>query len=368
MKLFIILSLILSLGGFMLTSCSTFGSRPKNFDMSGIERSPNFDKDEKKFVNRRANIIKEMKKNGFSFKMIKDWMVGGDRTFPDHKLPEVIPDMEEFLRPSNEAKFIWFGHSSFLMNINAKMILVDPVFSNSAAPVGFMVKRFQKAVLDLADLPKIDFIVISHDHYDHLDMKTVKFFAETDAQFITPLGVGSHLKSWGIGESRITELDWWQSTVRDGIDFIATPAQHFSGRTGFNDNETLWASWVIKTKDQRIYFSGDSGYDTHFKDIGDKYGPFDIAFIENGQYNKSWEAVHMMPDQAAQAYFDLKANMFFPIHWGMFELAMHSWFDPIVQIDKLSQEKGINLITPKIGESITLTKEVKTTKWWESYL
>jgi L-ascorbate metabolism protein UlaG (beta-lactamase superfamily) len=348
----------------MLSSCSSFGQRPKTFNRDSIENSTNFDKDQGIFVNRRANVIKEMKKNMSIISFMKEWIKGVEKSRPDIKLPEVKPNMEEFSKYSEVPKVLWFGHSSFLINFKGKMILIDPVFSESAAPVSFMVKRFQRPVLELIDLPKIDFIVISHDHYDHLDMKTVKFFAKSEAEFITPLGVGSHLTSWGVSRDKISELDWWQKTQKGGIDFIATPSQHFSGRTGLHDNETLWASWVIKDDSSNIYFSGDSGYDTHFKEIGDKYGPFDMAFIENGQYNEKWAPVHMMPEQAAQAYFDLRAKRFFPIHWGMFELALHSWFEPIVRIDKLSVERGINLVAPKIGQVISLNEETNQ-KWWE---
>lgn len=368
MKVFLSLTVLLSIGGFMLSSCSSFGQRPKSFNRSSIEASPNFDKNKGIFLNRRPNVISEMKKDTFSFDLIRDWLVGVENSVPDKKLPEVVPNIEDFQKDSEVPKIIWFGHSSFLINFSGKMILIDPVFSNSAAPVSFMVKRFQKAVLKLTQLPKIDYIVISHDHYDHLDMETVKFFVDKEAEFITPLGVGSHLKKWGIGESRITELDWWEKVKRSGIDFVATPSQHFSGRTGFHDNETLWASWVIKNDEHNIYFSGDSGYDVHFKEIGEKYGPFDIAFIENGQYNERWEAVHLLPEQAAQAYFDLKAKKFVPIHWGMFELALHTWFDPIVRIDKLAMSKGINLVTPRIGEVINLNEKIDTQKWWQPYL
>ena len=269
---------------------------------------------------------------------------------------------------NSQTRFIWFGHSSFLLNMEGKIILVDPVLSDSAAPVSFLVQRFQAPVLKLEELPEIDYIIISHDHYDHLDMETVKFFADKKAEFITPLGVGEHIKSWGIEKSRVSEMDWWQETQRDQIKIIATPAQHFSGRGLVKQNHTLWASWVIQSSKHNVYFSGDTGYDIHFKDIGEKYGPFDIAFIENGQYNPQWEEVHMLPEQAAQAYFDLKAKKFFPIHWGMFELSLHSWYEPIVKISELGEKRDIDIVAPRIGEMISVNDELETANWWQNLM
>ena len=168
-----------------------------------------------------------------------------------------------------------------------------------------------------------------------------------------------------IEENKITERDWWQNFNAGGIEFIATPAQHFSGRDGLHENETLWASWVVRSKDHNVYISGDSGYDTHFKAIGDKYGPFDLAFIECGQYNENWTQVHMMPAQTLEAFKDLKAKKLFPVHWGMFKLAMHTWYDPIEQLTKLAQEKEINLVTPKLGEIVDLSTDTRFERWWE---
>lgn len=299
-----------------------------------------------------------------SFGMIFKWLFERGARFPASILPEVKPDFAEFLKPSDRLKVIWFGHSTFLLNFSGKIILVDPVFSGNAAPFSFLVKRFQPAVAKLEDLPKIDYIVISHDHYDHLDMMTMKFFAAKENHFLTPLGVGSHLRRWGIDAKRITELDWWQDAKMDGVEFIATPAQHFSGRGMFDERKTLWASWVIRNSSHNIYFSGDSGYDTHFKAIGDKYGPFDLAFIENGQYYHKWRPVHVFPEESVQAYFDLKAKRFLPVHWGMFVLSLHSWREPIDTLLKLSREKGVNLITPKIGELISIDEAYRSTEWW----
>lgn len=362
----ILISITTALGGVMFLSCSTFGTIPDVKDMSGIDKLSYYDKNQGNFMNRRPGLVEEEMKKNIGFSNMREWFKSREHGIPEELLPEVKPDMIEFNKASDEIKIIWFGHSSVLMNVSGKKILIDPVFSETASPFSFMVKRFQKPVLKLSELPEIDYIVISHDHYDHLDMETIKFFKDKNAEFIVPLGVGSHLRGWGIKSGKITELGWWDKTEKGGIDFIAAPAQHFSGRSLTQKNKTLWASWIIMSKTEKIFFSGDSGYDTHFSEIGKKYGPFDLAFIETGQYNEKWSTVHMLPHEAAQAYFDLEAKRYFPIHWGMFELALHSWFQPAYDIAKESDLRGINLITPLLGETITVTGKLKTGRWWES--
>lgn len=356
---------IITVLGLVFIFHSTLGSRPNTKRWKEFETSKQFNKVKGMFENRKTEVVIEMKKLTIDLKIMKNWFYGGKDRVPSKKLAQVKPDLTAFLKPSNDLKTIWFGHSSFMLNMDGKIILVDPVFSVSASPFSFLIKRFQNSPLELHELPEIDYILISHDHYDHLDSPTIKYFINKKTKFVTPLGVGSHLIGWGVDKNKIIEKDWWETASFDGVDFIATPAQHFSGRDGFYDNETLWASWVIKSKGHNIYFSGDSGYDKHFKDIGDKYGPFDIAFLENGQYDKRWPNVHMYPNEAIQAFKDLKAKNFFPVHWGMYQLALHSWYDPIQQIFKLTQDESIPLIAPKLGEIITLGNYNKVEQWWE---
>lgn len=340
----------------------SLGNPPKQKEIDRLQKSKQFQNG--RFVNRKQDVLDRMRKDAFSMKTILEWLAKGENRSPKMKLPEMKPNLQEFLKPSQNMKVIWFGHSTFMLNLDGKIILVDPVFSKTAAPVNFMVKRFQPPVLRPEELPRIDLILISHDHYDHLDMETMLFFKNKDVRFLMPLGVGSHLEKWGIGRDRITELDWWEGHEFLGIHYTATPAQHFSGRGVKDGNKTLWASWVIQGKNQKIYFSGDSGYDTHFKEIGDKLGPFDIAFIENGQYNEKWRAVHQLPAEAAQAYFDLRAKRFFPIHWGMFVLSLHSWREPVDEILKHSKERGINLVTPILGEIVEVNEDYQNKIWW----
>ncbi len=213
-------------------------------------------------------------------------------------------------------------------------------------------------------LPSIDAILISHDHYDHLDYGSIRQLKDKTKYFFVPLGVGAHLQHWGVEASKITELDWWQSADIDGMTFTATPARHFSGRGLTDRDKTLWASWVIKGQDNNIYFSGDSGYRTHFKQIGEQYGPFDFTMIECGQYNEKWEAIHMMPEQSLQAHIDLQGKMMMPIHWGAFNLAVHPWKEPVERLLKAKKE-DMMIATPVIGESFVLSQALPDARWWE---
>ena len=362
MKLFILLVILIVSCWYYLAP--TFGTRPDPAEKEKFFKSPQYDKTQQIFANRRPNLVKEMRKKIFTYGLFKEWLSSQVERSPLSPLPQVKPDVISFINSSADMKVIWLGHSTFLINMNGKIILVDPVFSGSASPVSFLVKRFQPPALDLHELPGIDYVVISHDHYDHLDRESIEFFKDRDAMFLAPLGVGSYLRGWGIPAVRVKELDWWQSFKTIDLEFTATPAQHFSGRDGLHDNETLWASWVIRSPTHKIYFSGDSGYDTHFKEIGDKFGPFDIAFLESGQYNERWKVVHMLPEEAVQAYHDLQAKRFFPVHWGMFVLALHSWDEPILKLQAAAETKGINLISPKLGQIVEVNDNYKNEFWW----
>lgn len=284
---------------------------------------------------------------------------------PRGLLPEVKPDIATFLLPGEKMKFVWFGHSTLLLNIDGQVLLVDPVFSQSASPFSWMVKRFQPAALKREELPAIDTIVISHDHYDHLDKETIEFFQDKKTQFVVPLAVGEHLRNWGIPAERIAELDWYDSFAFQGLTFTATPAHHFSGRGLFDQNETLWASWIIQGSKERIYFSGDSGYAEHFKEIGNRFGPFDVAFLENGQYNERWLYAHMMPEETVQAALDLQARTFVPVHWGMFDLSIHNWSEPVERSYKLAAEKGIPFLSPRLGEIVDRNIKQEFRPWWD---
>tara|TARA_R110002111_G_scaffold110212_6_gene169588 strand:+ start:16946 stop:18079 length:1134 start_codon:yes stop_codon:yes gene_type:complete len=267
-----------------------------------------------------------------------------------------------------DARMIWFGHSSFLLQIDGKTILIDPMFGKVAAPLPLLGgNRFNEEFpLEIEKLPNIDAVIFSHDHYDHLDYESVLKIKDKTNHFYVPLGISTHLKAWDIPANKITELDWWQGTQLEGLKLVCTPAQHFSGRKLNNSQSTLWSSWVIQSKTENIYFSGDSGYATHFKEIGEKYGPFDLALIECGQYNDMWSDIHMMPEETAQAGIDVQAKKIMPIHWAGFKLALHEWTDPIIRVTKKAEELNLEVITPRIGEEIMVKDAINAyTNWWE---
>jgi len=268
-------------------------------------------------------------------------------------------------------RITWFGHSTFLIELDGKNILIDPVFGDYAAPHKWLGrKRYNEEMpIDIEQLPQIDAIIISHDHYDHLDYPSIEKLKLKANHFFVPLGVGNHLKSWNIPQEKIHELDWWQEIKFGSINLIFAPSKHMSGRGITDQSSTLWGSWIIKGNKDNIYFSGDGGYGSHFKEIGEKYGPFDIGLMECGQYNELWSDVHMMPEQTVQAGFDVRAKMILPIHWGAFTLAAHSWTDPIERVTLRAKEMGMPITTPQIGESVILGDiNYSTDRWWENYV
>jgi len=361
---------------FLISGCDQFGSIPKDDDYIRMKESPNYNISDDKFLNQNPKVMNEMKKNsGFwanpRKNLANNFFFNSNITSPETELPENKTSLNEsFVNSTNNIKFAWLGHSSILMSINNKVILIDPIFASSASPFSWLIKRYQPPVFKMKELPKIDFILISHDHYDHLDMKTIKFFKKNkNTSFIVPLGVGSHLTKWGVPNSRIIEMDWWDTKTIKGVKFICTPAQHFSGRKGFIETQkSLWASWVVKSGNRSFYFSGDSGYSKHYKQIGDKYGPMEVVFMDSGQYNTRWKEVHNMPDEVIKGFVDLKGENLIPIHWGMFTLAMHNWFDPPVEIKKRAKDQNISLITPIIGQVINMKKMTSTESWWEKFI
>ena len=253
--------------------------------------------------------------------------------------------------------------------------MTDPVFNRASPLPSFSSKSkrnffngkpfaFENPIL-IDNLPKVDIVIISHDHYDHLDSKAIKDLSNRVDHFFVPLGVGAHLERWGVNKNIITELDWYDSKNYKNIKFTFAPSLHFSGRGVTNGNSTLWGSWIIKSNKLNAYFSGDGGYSETFKKLGDQYGPFDIAFIENGAYNVDWSNVHMYPDEAVQANIDLKSKVLFPIHWSKFDLSIHPWDEPIIRITKEAEKKNVNIATPMIGEIFDLINLPKT-PWWES--
>jgi L-ascorbate metabolism protein UlaG (beta-lactamase superfamily) len=285
-------------------------------------------------------------------------------TEPKGSIPVRKMMTEDILSASEDS--VWrIGHSTLLLKISGKLILLDPVFSERASPFQFIgPKRFHQPPIGIDALPLIDAVVISHNHYDHLDKDSIKQLAGKVAHFVVPLGNGNDLVAWGVDEQKITEMDWWQEFHLDEVTLVSTPSQHFSGRGITDRDKTLWSSYVIKSSESRVFFSGDTGYFNGFKEIGEKYGPFDLTLIETGAYHPSWASIHMLPEQSLQAHVDLKGQRMMPIHNGTFNLALHSWKDPFEQITRLAESQQVDLLTPEMGEPLTLKGKEKTLKWW----
>jgi L-ascorbate metabolism protein UlaG (beta-lactamase superfamily) len=283
---------------------------------------------------------------------------------PDTPLPvHTLKQADLLSAPDNS---VWrLGHSSLLFKIQGKFWLIDPVFSSRASPLSwFGPKRFQPPPIAASDLPPIEAVIISHNHYDHLDADFIRLMHGRVKHFIAPLGVGALLVAWGVAANQVQELDWWGQINLDGIRVVATPARHFSGRGLFDGNRTLWASWVITGKDFNLFFSGDSGYFNGFKAIGRQYGPFDMAFIEAGAYDPRWKEVHMFPDQVIKATRDLNSKRLVPIHNATFSLAAHPWYAPLDQVSRLAIKAGLPVSTPMLGERLSILTPGPSQRWW----
>lgn len=257
------------------------------------------------------------------------------------------------------------GHSSHLLKLQGRYWLIDPVFGERVSPFSFMgPKRFHAPPLALQQLPPIEGLVLSHDHYDHLDVPTIEYLAQRVRRYFVPLGVKARLVDMGVPAERVEEFDWWQSGDLDGVHITATPSQHFSGRTLNDRNTTLWASWVIEAGGQRIFYSGDSGYFGGFRQIGERFGGFDLALMENGAYDSYWPSVHMTPEQTVQAFQDVRGQVMYAVHNSTFDLAFHTWHDPLDRLADLSEAKGLALATPVIGEVLTIGRPRTNVRWW----
>lgn len=257
------------------------------------------------------------------------------------------------------------GHSSHLLKLRGKFWLIDPVFGERASPFSFAgPKRFHAPPLTLQQLPPIEGLILSHDHYDHLDVPTIEYLALRVQRYFVPLGVKARLVEMGVPAERVQEFDWWQGATQGKVQITATPSQHFSGRTLTDRNRTLWASWVIESGGQRLFYSGDSGYFSGFKAIGERFGGFDLALMENGAYDAYWPAVHMTPEETVQAFQDLRGKVLYSVHNSTFDLAFHTWQDPLNRLADLSAAKGIELATPEIGEVLTVGQPRTNQRWW----
>ena len=354
--------LLVSISGiyFFLHSRS-FGAPPRGDDLKIIQQSPRYKNG--RFQN--ESNTPSLTEGASFFSVLREFLFDKrEQRTPPLPLPFIKTDLLH-LDPHKNL-LVWFGHSSYFMQVDGKTILVDPVFSGNASPLSFTTKSFIGSdIYSADDLPGIDYLFITHDHWDHLDYKTIVQLKPKIKKIITGLGTGSHLKFWGYDPDKIIEKDWHEKIqMDDGFLVNTIPARHFSGR-GLKRNGSLWMSFVLTTPGKNIFIGGDSGYDLHFSEAGKNFGPFDLAILEDGQYDKNWKYIHMSPEETIQAAIDLRAKKLLPVHWGKFSLSVHAWDEPIIRIRKEAARRNVNLLHPKIGEAVWMDEESVFEAWWE---
>lgn len=339
-----------------------FGSRVRPQDITAFARSKHWDG--KKFNNLEVTPM-DMSLAKVP-KLLKDRFTNTKAHTPAKPIPILPLDRERYDAAGEQPKFVWYGHSVLLLQLGGKNLLIDPMLGGDASPIApFAAKRFSPNSLDVIDqLPPLDAILLTHDHYDHLDYASIQRLKTKCTTWLVALGVKRHLEGWGIPAATITEFDWWESTNFQGIEITFTPSRHFSGR-GLSDRfKSLWGGWVFSHAGHKIYWSGDGGEGGHFKEVGDLLGPFDWAFIECGQYNENWHPIHLYPEECIQAVLDAPARWSIPVHWGGFSLAMHGWKEPIERFTAEAQARNVAVCTPEIGAVVVMGREAETDQWW----
>ncbi|MCH2200128.1 MAG: MBL fold metallo-hydrolase [Flavobacteriales bacterium] len=362
----IVISLITIVGVAFVNLSPQFGGHASDEQKEAYTATGHYE--DGVFTNKEM-IIMEMNCHSISA-MIKETINPDPNVAPPDNIEVEKFDPKELLNIDVESSRVtWLGHSSFLLETAGKVILLDPVFGQYAAPHPLLGRaRFNKEMpITIADIPHVNAVIISHGHYDHLDYESIIELRDKVEHFFVPLGVGNHLRRWEVAEDKISEMDWWQEVQLDQMSIVFTPSRHISGRGLTDQSATLWGSWVIQHQYLSLYFSGDGGYGEHFKEIGEQYGRFDIALMECGQYNDLWADVHMSPEQTVQASLDVKTDLMVPIHWGSFQLATHSWTDPVERATVEASNKNVPIATPNIGESITSPGHLNLSfdPWWE---
>ncbi len=354
---------VFSIGIALFMQQPQFGKTPAGARLEKIKQSSHFH--DGKFVN--EEVTPDLTEGVSYYQVLKEFIFQKSaRSQPQDSLPARKIDLHSIAPEKNI--LVWFGHSSYFIQLDGKKMLVDPVLSGAASPIQFTTPSYKGSdVYTLEDLPEMDYLFISHDHYDHLDYATLKGLKGKVKKVITGLGTGAHLEHWGYDSRQIVEKDWDEEVHLDsGFSVVTTTARHFSGRT-FSRNRSLWVSFVLKTPSKTLFLGGDSGYGRHFAKIGEKYGPFDLAILECGQYDKNWKYIHMMPEEVVQAAQDLHANILLPVHWAKFTLGAHAWDDPILRVTKEAAKRKQALVTPFIGEAVQLGDSTfENVAWWEN--
>lgn len=354
---------IMAASAYAWLARADFGAAPMGLRLIEVERSPHYQHGE--FQNLVETQVDTGNSSFFS-NLLSFVLDRNPRLKPDAPLPSILTDLKS-LSPQKDV-VIWLGHSSFYIQLSGKRILIDPVFSTNASPVPHTNSAFKGSLSYTAqDMPAIDVLLITHDHWDHLDYATVRSLRNKVAQVVTGLGAGAHLVRWGYQESHIHEADWNEEVdIVNGLKVHVLPARHFSGRW-LKRNQTLWVSFALETSKWRLYFSGDSGYGPHFREIGQQFGSFDLVALDMGQYDHRWANIHMFPEEAAQAADDLRARALMPAHVGRFSIAAHNWDEPFERIERASQHRDWKLLTPEAGQVVDINVQDQIfKKWWKS--
>jgi len=344
---------------------SAFGKRPSGLRLERMQASPRYQDG----TFRNTHPVGPGLKKGTVGPTMAEFLCGGQRRTPPAPLPARDP-LAAWARPVETGlRATWLGHSTVLVEIDGLRVLTDPVWGERASPVGLVgPKRFQPVPLPIDKLPPLDAVIVSHDHYDHLDFPTIRALGRLDVPFFTSLGVGAHLEAWGVPPQRITELDWWESAQlpRGELSFTAAPSQHFSGRRLGDRNSTLWSSFVVKGRARSFFFSGDTGLTPEYGEIRARLGPFDLVMLEVGAYHPAWGDIHLGPENALTALQLLGGGSFLPVHWGTFNLAMHAWDDPAETLVKLAPVRGLHLVMPRLGEPVEPERVERVEPWWRA--
>jgi len=344
----------------------TFGKKPEGLRLEKMQDSPLWTGEGFRNI---YPILPGLRDPAVKMPSIPEFLCGGERRVPKGDFPAMNPLDIWRGKPQSGLRSTWLGHSTVLIEIDGYRVLTDPVWGPRASPSTLVgPKRFQPVPVDLSAMPPVDLIVISHDHYDHLDYPTIRVLAKTGIMFVTSLGVGAHLEAWGVRPDRIAELDWWETFQLPGTELrvTAAPSQHFSGRSMGDRNATLWSSMVIRSPRHSVFFSGDTGLTHEYEVIRDKLGPFDLVMLEIGAYHPAWGDIHLGPDNAVKALSLLGGGNFLPIHWGTFSLATHDWDQPIETVLSLAQQGDFQLLAPRLGQAIEPTQEHKLDPWWRA--
>jgi L-ascorbate metabolism protein UlaG (beta-lactamase superfamily) len=344
----------------------SFGRKPSGARLERIRASPRFDGE--RFRNLHP-IAPGLRDPSVPMPSLKDFLCVSGRRVPQRPLPALDPRPLWARQPSSHLRATWLGHSTVLLEFAGVRILTDPVWGPRASPSRLAgPKRFQPVPVALRELPPLDLVVISHDHYDHLDYPTIRQLAKQTVPFVTSLGVGAHLEAWGVAPERITELDWWQSyrLPETAVTVTAAPSQHFSGRSLRNRNSTLWSSLVLRDERHTVFFSGDTGLTNEYQSIRERLGPFDLVLLEVGAFHPAWGDMHLGPDNALEALKLLGGGPFMPIHWGTFCLAMHDWDQPAERLLELAPRANVDLLMPRLGQPFEPRQAPPLSAWWRA--